>query len=124
MFGTTDIINFFDTEAFNGWSINNYKLLGDKALAKDLIYKYNNDSVYLTDKGKVDSYLNATYLTGKNTQDDNITANTQNDKFYKKNINSYGNSLVLPLELTIESTVLIVDDMVDGDLLVAWNKFN
>ncbi len=124
MFGTTDIINFFDTEAFNGWSINNYKLLGDKALAKDLIYKYNNDSVYLTDKGKVDSYLNAAYLTGKNTQDDNITANTQNDKFYKKNINSYGNSLVLPLELTIESTVLIVDDMVDGDLLVAWNKFN
>lgn len=68
--GKADALHFYDTEAFQIWSIQNYKSLcgdgEDKQVAKDLIYSYDNNEWFYKDKTKVCSMKKTKYRSGVN----------------------------------------------------------
>jgi len=67
--GKADALHFYDTDAFQIWSIQNYRSLcgdgEDKQVAKDLIYKYDGNEWFHKDKTKVCSMKKTRYRSGR-----------------------------------------------------------
>ncbi len=67
---THRMINFYDTQAFNDWSVSNFDVLHRygqqdaqhyKIPLKDYIFAFNHDAAYRSGKGKIRSWVRAGY---------------------------------------------------------------
>ena len=67
---THRMLNFYDTQAFNDWSVSNFDVLHRyaqqdaqhyKISLKDYIFAFNHDAAYRSGKGKIRSWVRAGY---------------------------------------------------------------
>lgn len=97
-----DAIHFYDTNDFQIWSMQNYRSLcgagEDKMEAKKLIYKYDNNEMYLNNKIKVCSMKKTKYRSGLNYMGTGGDVNTDIGKTYA---NTYAQTIVLNTKMRL-----------------------
>ena len=112
-----DAIHFYDNQAFNIWSMQNYKdLCGngeDKMVAKKLIHEYDGYDRYLENKIKVCSMKKTRYRSGADYMgtggDINTDVGTRKNNTYASTININTN-----LRMLKEGTVALALQKFDG----------
>ncbi len=111
-----DAIHFYDTSAFQLWSVQNFRSLcgvgEDKMVAKELIYKYDNCDRYLENKVKVCSMKKTKYRSGLNYMGTGGDVNTDIGKSYS---NTYATTITLDKEMRL---------LQPGTMALALQKFD